>query len=202
MTNLFDVNGNATETHTVMVSGFEPGTGELIATYDVRILVGTGIPGFSTMTLAPIADDGYAVCWDGSAWAQVEDLRGKTAYKKSDLTTETVRTLGPLDDAYTLQAPATPYDKWNGSEWVTDADAQHAADVAAAVQKKNSLRSAADAEISWLQDAVDVGIATEQEISQLAEWKKYRVQLMRINPEGAPAIEWPPVPGGADDVEA
>ncbi|BBV67859.1 tail assembly protein [Klebsiella sp. STW0522-44] len=194
MTDLFDVNGNATETHTVTVSGFEPGTGEHIATYDVRILVGTGIPGFSTMTLAPIADDGYAVCWDGSAWAQVEDLRGKTAYKKSDLTTETVRTLGPLDDAYTLQTPATPYDKWNGSEWVTDADAQHAADVAAAVQKKNSLRAVADAEISWLQDAVDAGIATNEETSLLATWKAYRVQLMRIKTDTAPDIEWPTPP--------
>ena len=194
MTDLFDVNGNATETHTVTVSGFEPGTGELIATYDVRILVGTGIPGFSTMTLAPIADDGYAVCWDGSAWAQVGDLRGKTAYKKSDLTTETVRTLGPLDDAFTLQAPSTPYDKWDGSEWVTDADAQHAADVVAAVQKKNSLRSAADAEISWLQDAADAGIATDEETTLLAAWKAYRVQLMRIKTDAAPDIEWPPVP--------
>ena len=194
MTDLFDVNGNATETHTVTVSGFEPGTGELIATYDVRILVGTGIPGFSTMTLAPIADDGYAVCWDGSAWAQVEDLRGKTAYKKSDRSTETVRTLGPLDDAYTLLPPSTPYDKWDGSEWVTDADAQYAADVVAAVQKKNSLRSAADAEISWLQDAADAGIATDEETTLLAAWKAYRVQLMRIKTDAAPDIEWPPVP--------
>ncbi|HFK4066892.1 TPA: tail fiber assembly protein [Kluyvera ascorbata] len=194
MTELFDKNGNATETHTVTVSGFEPGTGEHIATYDVRILVGTGIPGFSTMTLTPIADDGYAVCWDGSAWAQVEDLRGKTAYKKSDRSTETVRTLGPLNDAYTLLAPATPYDKWDGSEWVTDADAQHAADVAAAVQKKNSLRSAADAEISWLQDAVDAGIATNEETTLLAAWKDYRVQLMRIKTDAAPDIEWPTTP--------
>lgn len=194
MTDLFDVNGNATETHSVTVSGFEHGTGEHIATYDVRILVGTGIPGFSTMVLAPIADDGYAVCWNGSAWGQVEDLRGKTAYKKSDLTTETVRTLGPLDDAYTLQAPSTAYDKWNGSEWVTDADAQHEDDVAVAVQKKNSLRSEADAEISWLQDAVDAEIATDEETSLLAEWKKYRVLLMRVDTSKAPGIDWPKPP--------
>ena len=195
MTNLFDVNGNATETHTVKVSGFEPGTGEHIATYDVRILVGTGIPGFSTMTLAPIADDGYAVCWDGSAWVQVEDLRGKTAYKKSDLTTETVRTLGPLDDAYTLQAPATPYDKWNGSEWVTDADAQHAADVASAEQKKSQLLAEAAEEIAWRKYAVDKGIATAEEESELDAWEMYRVQLMRIKTDAAPDIEWPTLPG-------
>lgn len=108
--------------------------------------------------------------------------------------TETVRTLGPLDDDYTLLPPSTPYDKWDGSEWVTDADAQHAADVAAAVQKKNSLRSAADAEISWLQDAVDAGIASDEETTLLAEWKSYRVLLMRVDVTKAPEIEWPPVP--------
>ena len=138
MTDLFDVNGNATETHVATISGFDFVTGEHLSTYDVRILAGTGIPGYSTLTLAPVADDGYAVCWDGSAWAQVEDLRGKTAYKKIDRSTETVRTLGPLDDAYTLLPPSTPYDKWDGSEWVTDADAQHAADVVAAELKKNT----------------------------------------------------------------
>lgn len=191
MTDLFDVNGNATETHVATISGFDFATGEHLSTYDVRILAGTGIPGFSTLTLAPVADDGYAVCWDGSAWAQVEDLRGKTSYKKIDRSTETVRTLGPLDDAYTLLPPSTPYDKWDGSEWVTDADAQHAAEVAAAVQKKNALRAVADDEIAWLQDAVDAGIATDEEASSLAAWKKYRVMLMRVDTSKP---EWPDMP--------
>jgi hypothetical protein len=35
----------------------------------------------------------------------------------------------------TTLAPATPYDTWNGSEWVTDIEAQHAADVDAAEQQ-------------------------------------------------------------------
>lgn len=194
MAELFDKNGNATETHIVKVSGYDSETGELTATYDVRIIAGTGIPGFSTMTIAPVADDGYAVCWDGSTWNQVEDLRGKTAYKKSDRSAVTIRSLGPLDSAYTLVAPATQFDRWNGSAWVTDTAAQHAADVATAVQKKNSLRAVADAEISWLQDAVDAGIATDEETALLAAWKSYRVQLMRIDTTKAPDIEWPETP--------
>lgn len=194
MTELFDKNGNATETHIVKVSGYDSATGELTATYDIRILAGTGIPGYSTMTIAPVAHDGYVVCWDGSTWNQVEDLRGKIAYKKSDLTTETVRTLGPLDDAYTLLVPATPYDKWNGSAWVTDADAQHAADVAAAEQKKTQLLAEAAEEISWRKYAVDKGVATAEEESELDAWEMYRVQLMRIKTATAPDIEWPTPP--------
>lgn len=191
MTDLFDKNGNASETHTVTVSGFDHTTGEHIATYDVRILEGTGIPGYSTLTLPPVADDGHAVCWDGSKWVQVEDLRGKTVYKKSDLSAETIRSLGPLDDAYTLLAPTTPFDKWNGSEWVTDTDLQHAADVAAAEQKKTQLLAEASEEISWRKYAVNKGIATVEEVSALDLWETHRVLLMRIKTDEAPGIAWP-----------
>ncbi|BBV64731.1 tail assembly protein [Klebsiella sp. STW0522-44] len=201
MTELFDKNGNATESHVITVSGFDHITGEHTATYDVRILAGTGIPGFSTMTLAPSPDDGYEVCWDGSVWIQVEDLRGKTAYKKSDRMPETVRALGPLDDAYTLLPPTTPFDKWDGEKWVTDSDAQHVADVSAAEQKKAQLLADAAEEIAWRKYAVDKGVATSAEVSELDAWEMYRVQIMRIKTDVAPGIEWPPLPGGVDNVE-
>lgn len=48
--------------------------------------------------------------------------------------------------------------------------------------------------IAPLQDAVDINIATEEEITRLAEWKKYRVLLSRINIQDAPDIEWPAKP--------
>ncbi|MBW4241750.1 tail fiber assembly protein [Enterobacter roggenkampii] len=66
--------------------------------------------------------------------------------------------------------------------------------VAQSQQVKNSLRLTADAEISWRQDAVDAGIATAGETAALAEWKKYRVLLMRVDTSKAPAIEWPTSP--------
>ncbi|TXU80301.1 tail fiber assembly protein, partial [Enterobacter roggenkampii] len=36
-------------------------------------------------------------------------------------------------------------------------------------------------EISWRQDAVDAGIATDEETAALVEWKQYRVLLMRVD---------------------
>lgn len=42
-----------------------------------------------------------------------------------------------------------------------------------------------------LQDAVDIGIATNAEIARLAEWKRYRVELSRIDTSKAPDITWP-----------
>ena len=46
---------------------------------------------------------------------------------------------------------------------------------------KLSLKAQADSEIAWRQDAVDAGIATDEETAALAEWKKYRVLLMRVD---------------------
>lgn len=42
-----------------------------------------------------------------------------------------------------------------------------------------------------LQDAVDIGIATDAEIARLAEWKRYRVELSRIDTSKVPDITWP-----------
>ncbi|EIQ80397.1 tail fiber assembly protein [Citrobacter sp. FDAARGOS_156] len=61
-----------------------------------------------------------------------------------------------------------------------------------AEQKRRSLKSVADTEISWRQDAVDAGIATEEETAALTEWKKYRVMLMRVD-TSKPV--WPTPPG-------
>ena len=44
---------------------------------------------------------------------------------------------------------------------------------------KSALKLSADSEINWRQDAVDAGIATDEESKDLAAWKKYRIMLMR-----------------------
>lgn len=45
--------------------------------------------------------------------------------------------------------------------------------------------------IAPLQDAVDISIATDEEITRLADWKRYRVELSRIDTSKAPDITWP-----------
>ena len=63
-----------------------------------------------------------------------------------------------------------------------------------AEQKRTVLRSMADKEIVWRQDAFDAEIATAEETAALSEWKKYRVLLMRVDTSKAPDILWPPQP--------
>ncbi|KER02426.1 tail fiber assembly protein [Photorhabdus temperata] len=57
--------------------------------------------------------------------------------------------------------------------------------------KKQKLMMKASERIAPLQDAVDLGIATEAEKEALLSWKKYRVMLNRIDIKQAPDIEWP-----------
>ncbi|MGF9659836.1 tail fiber assembly protein [Pantoea agglomerans] len=45
--------------------------------------------------------------------------------------------------------------------------------------------------IAPLQYAVDVSMATDEEIARLAEWKRYCVLLSRIDTSKAPDITWP-----------
>lgn len=60
-----------------------------------------------------------------------------------------------------------------------------------AITQRAQLRIRADSEIAWRQDAVDADIATDEEKSALAAWRKYRVLLMRVDPAKP---EWPKVP--------
>lgn len=48
--------------------------------------------------------------------------------------------------------------------------------------------------IAPLQDAVDLDMATDEELAQLNAWKKYRVLLNRVDTSTAPDIKWPPAP--------
>ncbi|WP_423804399.1 tail fiber assembly protein [Obesumbacterium proteus] len=63
----------------------------------------------------------------------------------------------------------------------------------AASIKSNKLNEAT-INISTLQDAVDLGMATDEELTQLKAWKTYRVLLSRVDTAFAPDIEWPVIP--------
>lgn len=59
--------------------------------------------------------------------------------------------------------------------------------------EKNWLMQSATTVITPLQDAVDIGIATQEEDESLKEWKMYRVLLNRVD-LSQPSPEWPDKP--------
>ncbi|YCI31331.1 tail fiber assembly protein [Erwinia sp. PK3-005] len=60
--------------------------------------------------------------------------------------------------------------------------------------EKEQRLNAATTTIAPLQDAVDLGMATDKGKESLEEWKKYRVLLNRVDTSTAPDIEWPVEP--------
>ncbi|CAM6947703.1 MULTISPECIES: tail fiber assembly protein [Enterobacter] len=66
--------------------------------------------------------------------------------------------------------------------------------IAEAEHTKSRLMENANTQIAPLQDAFDLGIATEQEAKNLTSWKKYRVLLNRVDIINPPNIDWPERP--------
>ena len=91
-------------------------------------------------------------------------------------------------------SPEGEFQKWNGTAWVKDAEAEKLFRIREAEETKNSLMQVASEHIAPLQDAVDLEIATEEETSLLEAWKKYRVLLNRVDTSTAQDIEWPALP--------
>lgn len=101
------------------------------------------------------------------------------------------------DATYTEFTGQPPEDKMRGSDkkglpaWMDiPKPTPEQARSQAMYRKKNSMAEAS-AIITPLQDALDTGIATEDETRRLTTWKTYRALLGRINPEDAPEIKWP-----------
>lgn len=90
----------------------------------------------------------------------------------------------------------TPVHTWDGREWVASDDALDAYLIQSAQAMKSRLMAQAAAAIAPFQDAVELGLATDGEKERLFEWKRYRVELNRIESQpGYPAaIAWPETP--------
>ena len=66
-----------------------------------------------------------------------------------------------------------------------------------AVAERDRLLSLAALRMAPLQDAVDLETATPAEIASLKQWKRYRVDLNRVEqqPDFPTTVAWPEVPG-------
>ncbi|EFF8775831.1 tail fiber assembly protein [Escherichia coli] len=189
-------NGIATKAGDMTVYNFDGETREYLASSVEFLAVGVGIPA-NSCTDAPIAaKDDFAVCRAASldGWEYVADHRGETVY---DIETgQPVKITAPGDYAVgvTTFVPSTPYDRWNGSAWVTDEDAQKSGEVKAAEQKKSALLTEAQSAISLWQTELQLGIISDDDKASLIAWMKYIQALNAVDTSTAPDIEWPVKP--------
>lgn len=172
-------------------------TNEFIGAGDAYISPHMGLPAHCTDIEPPDVPAGLVAVFDGEkeTWHSVEDHRGKTVYDVVTGEPVYISELGALPVNVTAISPGGEYQKWDGQEWVLDKEAETAGLVREATAKKHALMETANGKIATLQDAVDFDMATDEEQNSLVAWRKYRVLLSRIEPEDAPDIVWPEVPG-------
>lgn len=158
--------------------------------------VGVGIPAHSCIDAPGDSRTDYAICrsQDLSAWEYVADHRGETVYSTETGAAQVIAALGDYPLNTTPDAPTTPFDKWDGTQWVTDNQAQRQHEQQQAESQKRYRLSQAAKSIAPLQYAVDLQMETDSEQAALTEWKRYCVLLNRVDCSTAPNIDWPKAP--------
>ena len=144
--------------------------------------------------IATVAGDITVFNYDGETREYVADDRGETLYSIETGDAMMVSLPGDYPEGTTTLAPSTPYDTWNGSEWVTDTEAQQAADVEAAEQQKATLLLEAQATISLWQTELQLGIISDEDKASLIAWMSYIKAVQTVDTSKAPDITWPDKP--------
>ncbi|HIC9033649.1 tail fiber assembly protein [Escherichia coli] len=186
----------ATVAGVITVFNFDAETREYLTSSSEYLAVGVGIPANSCIDAPGDSKEGFAICRtaDFTAWEYVPDHRGETVYSTKTGEAAIVSLPGAYPEHTTPQAPATSYDTWNGSEWMTDMKAQHAANVEAAEQQKSALLVEAQAAISLWQTELQLGILSDKDKASLILWLTYIKELQAVVLDTAPNIEWPMPP--------
>ena len=186
----------ATVAGEITVYNFDGETHEYLSSSVEFLAVGVGIPANSCTDAPGNKKEGFAIrrTADFSSWEYVADHRGETVYSTETGEVVLISAPGEYPANTTTLVPTTAYDTWNGSEWVTDTEAQHAADVEAAEQQKAALLLEAQAAISLWQTELQLGILSDKDKASLILWLAYIKELQVVVPDTAPNIKWPTPP--------
>ncbi|ECQ0824939.1 tail fiber assembly protein [Salmonella enterica subsp. enterica] len=168
---------------TIKIFNLRSDTNEFIGTGDAYIPPHTGLPANCTDIAPPDIPVSHIAIFDAETetWSLHEDHRGETVYDTTTGNQIYISEPGPLPENVTSVSPGGEYQKWDGKAWVKDEAAEKAAQLRQAEETKNNLLQMATEKIAPLQDAVDLGEATDDEKARLLAWKKYRVQVNRVD---------------------
>lgn len=175
----------------IHIYNVDPVTGEYLNDSEEFLAQGIGLPAHSFIEPPLEAKEGFVVCRTESGWEYRADYRNSMAYSIESGSQSRVIELGELPANLTFLVPKTPFDLWNGSEWVIDLAAQRQAEIDTAKAEKHQLEQKAKEMIEKLSDALDLNMALDGDEARLAAWRKYRVLLNQLDINVAPDIAWP-----------
>ena len=144
-------------------------------------------PANSTTVAAPTElEEHKTPCFNTETkqWSIVDDYREVKLYSKE--TKEIVfAALGQTPEALnaTILQPTSAYDTWDEltQAWVYDSCLETTEAKSVVDTKVKALTQEATTKIQILNDAYELGIATDKEKTKLTEWKTYRVLLSRVS---------------------
>lgn len=188
--------GIATTAGVITVFNYHGETREYLSTTQEYLPVGVGLPANACTDEPPKARKGFVLCRStmDDGWEFLPDHRGEMVWHTQTGEPETVTLPGDYPADTTTLSPLTPYDVWEGKKWVTNEGMKKAAEIEAATDKKSFLIQSAVETIGPLQDAIELGMATDEEKSRYDAWRKYRVLLTRVDVLQSLNIDWPEKP--------
>ncbi|EGS6926036.1 TPA: tail fiber assembly protein [Salmonella enterica subsp. enterica serovar Typhimurium] len=168
---------------TIKIFNLRSDTNEFIGAGDAYIPPHTGLPANCTDIAPPDIPASHIAIFDAETgtWSLHEDHRGETVYDTTTGNQVYISAPGPLPENVTSVSPDGEYQKWDGKAWVKDETAETAARLREAEGTKSRLLQMASEKIAPLQDAVDLDEATDKEKASLLAWRKYRVQVNRVD---------------------
>lgn len=186
----------ATMAGEITVFNYDGETREYLSSYVEYLAVGVGIPANSCIDAPGEGKTGFAICRteDLSSWEYITDHRGETVYSTETMQQVEVTALGEYPEGATPNAPASPYDKWDGEKWVTDSAAKHQGDIADAEQHRQALLVNADDLTSDWRVELMLGDISEENKKKLSSWISYKAAVKAVDVSTAPDVSWPVKP--------
>lgn len=186
----------ATVAGEITVYNFDGETREYLSSSVEYLAVGVGLPANSCTDAPGNSKTDFAICRtaDFASWEYITDHRGQTVYSTETMQQVEVMTLGDYPEGTTPDAPASPYDKWDGEKWVTDSDAKYQGDIAVAEQHRQALLAQVDELTSDWRVELMLSDISEENKKKLSSWMAYKTAVKAVDVSTAPDINWPVQP--------
>ncbi|HDX4062146.1 TPA: tail fiber assembly protein [Citrobacter freundii] len=192
---VFDDAGLAIEAGEIRCFYYDSLTLEYTGWSDEFINIGVSMPDNST-DIDPgdeIADKVAVFSQDG--WQQQEDHRGQTVWSTNDGRASIIDYIGEIKSDFTTMHPSTPFDEWDGMQWVTDTEAQHESAIMQAENERQRLLKHADAVMLDWRTELMLGEISDANRAKLSAWLAYKNEVKSVDVTTDPEhVSWPVLP--------
>lgn len=184
----------------IAIYHYHPVTGEYLSTGTANASpLEPGVwllPAHASEVKPPVTAEREIALFSDGAWVVEQDWRGIELWSKATAARVQAQLGDGPDSLKATELEPPPFAIWSGDGWIVDAAAQQADQAAAVDAAVAGRRATADTAITPLEDAVELDMATPEELAALKAWKRYRVLLSRVpqQPGYPAAIEWPKAP--------